>query len=656
MSRSSKKNAPRTRERRTGFQRREVDRELQLVAQNFPEGALYQYTITPEGARLFTFVGQGFERIFGERPPALPCDIAWLTARIHPEDEPAMAEAGDRSHRELTPFHHEVRIQASDGTERWVSFRSQPRVRADGSVVWDGAVIDVTDRHRAEDEVRRQVEFLSALNQTTLELLGRRQVDDLLRALADRAASLLRSPHAEISLLEGDELVVRAYSTGRDYLAGDRLSRATPALSWRAIDTRAPVVTEAYRDHPDRRDLYITRGVQAAAVFPIVRGAECVGVLGVAREAPGMAFTGEDLREGTLLAQMAALVLDNAAIHEEAVREAETRTRALRESEERFRGVFDKSPIIIALLSVPEGRIVEVNAAAEAAFGYTREEAVGRSSLELGIWVDLSLRERYLARLRAEGAVTAFEAQMRRKNGDIITVLYSGSLITIGGQPFSLNLLHDITARKQSEAARDHSLALMRATLESTADGILVVNATGRIETYNQNFAEMWRLDRVPELPPLGTAHPGATSVPLPVEEQIIRTILASSWSRSASSSACATCIQVPKTRCSTCSSAAMAACSSASRARSSSAAGPRAASGAFATSPTSAAPRPRCARARRSFACSPRCRRRASSAPIPRAARSSSTAAGARSPASRPSRRWARAGWRRCIRRIAAA
>jgi PAS domain S-box-containing protein len=494
------KSAARTtalRENEAHAQRREHNRQLQFLTETFPEGVVYQYTVTAGGERLLTYLGAGAEQIFGERPAQLPAEVEWLTSRILPEDEPGIAQAAEQSRRDLTRFDHDVRIRTVDGSERWVSFRTQPRELSDRSVVWDGVILDVTARHRDEESVRRQVDFLAALNQTTLELLGRRNVTELLHALVARASTLLKSPHAEISLLEGDELVVRAFSKGFEYLAGDRVKRGEPALSWRAVDTRAPVVADHYAKHPDRRAVYRQSAVHAAAVFPIVRGSDCVGVLGVAREQPGVPFSPDDLREGTLLAQMAALVLHNAAIHEDVVREAEARTAASRESEERFRGVFDKSPMIIALLSVPEGRIVELNAAA-AAFGYSREEAIGRTSVELNLWVDPGVRDRYLQQLRTESAVSGFEAQMRRKNGETFTVLYSGSLVTIAGRPYSLNSLQDITARQQSEAARDRSLALMRATLESTADGILVVNAAGRIETFNKNFAAMWRLPDQP--------------------------------------------------------------------------------------------------------------------------------------------------------------
>src|SRR5690606_35625287 len=121
---------------------------------------------------------------------------------------------------------------------------------------------------------------------------------------------------------------------------------------------------------PESRNVYRRRGVHAAAVFPIVRDTERVGVLGMAREEPDLPFTPEDIQEGLLLAQMAALVLHNAAIHEEALREAEARTAALRESEERFRAVFARSPIVMGLVSMPDGRIVEVNTACLATFGF----------------------------------------------------------------------------------------------------------------------------------------------------------------------------------------------------------------------------------------------------------------------------------------------
>ncbi len=489
------------------------DRELSTISENIPEGALYQYVTTLAGPGRLTYLGRGAHRIFGELPRRLPVDVNWFTSRMHPDDVAGATAAGARSRETLEPFYHEVRIRAADGVERWASFRSRPRLGTDGAITFDGVIVDVTERRRAEEEARRQARFLAALNQTTLEMLGRRNVTDLLQALVDRACTLLRSSHTEISLLDQGDLVVRAFNFGADYLVGDRISRSQSAISWQAVDTGQPVVVADYASHPSNRAIYRERGVRVAAVFPILRGTECVGVLGLARDASDQPYSVEEVAEGVLLARMAALVLHNAAVHEEAVREAEARTAALRESEARFRGLFDQSPLIIALLELPEGRIVEINAAAVAAFGYARAEAIGHTTAELNLWADTDLRDHYLDQLRHASVVTGFEAEMRRKDGSTFTVLHNGCIISFGGKLYNIASVQDITPRKQSEAARDRTLALMRATLDSTADGILVVNAEGRIENFNANFFEMWRL------PPFAVDDPGG-------EDVFLRTIL----------------------------------------------------------------------------------------------------------------------------------
>ncbi len=489
------------------------DRELSTISENIPEGALYQYVTTLAGPGRLTYLGRGAHRIFGELPRRLPVDVNWFTSRMHPDDVAGATAAGARSRETLEPFYHEVRIRAADGVERWASFRSRPRLGTDGAITFDGVIVDVTERRRAEEEARRQARFLAALNQTTLEMLGRRNVTDLLQALVDRACTLLRSSHTEISLLDQGDLVVRAFNFGADYLVGDRISRSQSAISWQAVDTGQPVVVADYASHPSNRAIYRERGVRVAAVFPILRGTECVGVLGLARDASDQPYSVEEVAEGVLLARMAALVLHSAAVHEEAVREAEARTAALRESEARFRGLFDQSPLIIALLELPEGRIVEINAAAVAAFGYARAEAIGHTTAELNLWADTDLRDHYLDQLRHASVVTGFEAEMRRKDGSTFTVLHNGCIISFGGKLYNIASVQDITPRKQSEAARDRTLALMRATLDSTADGILVVNAEGRIENFNANFFEMWRL------PPFAVDDPGG-------EDVFLRTIL----------------------------------------------------------------------------------------------------------------------------------
>jgi signal transduction histidine kinase/ActR/RegA family two-component response regulator len=88
---------------------------------------------------------------------------------------------------------------------------------------------------------------------------------------------------------------------------------------------------------------------------------------------------------------------------------------------------------------------------------------IGRTSLELNIWVDTAERDRYLTTLQFGGSISGFEAQMRRKNGELITVICSASIVKIGGQTYSLNALQDITVQKQAleRLRQSHKIELL---------------------------------------------------------------------------------------------------------------------------------------------------------------------------------------------------
>jgi two-component system, cell cycle sensor histidine kinase and response regulator CckA len=124
----------------------------------------------------------------------------------------------------------------------------------------------------------------------------------------------------------------------------------------------------------------------------------------------------------------------------------------LAESEARFRAVFDQGPIALSLVRVADDRFVEVNDAGLAAMGHTRQEVIGHSALELGLWADVGERERTLAELTHHGAVKDVEVRMRRKNGDTFWGLFSSSSVRLGGEPYRLSTLQDITERRQLEA------------------------------------------------------------------------------------------------------------------------------------------------------------------------------------------------------------
>jgi PAS domain S-box-containing protein len=184
-------------------------------------------------------------------------------------------------------------------------------------------------------------------------------------------------------------------------------------------------------------------------------------------------------------------------LNENLERLVEERTGALLEGEARFRAVFDQSPAIIALISLEDHRIVEVNGAGQAAFGLTRGEAVGRTSADLGLWVDADARRRTLDALRDRGAIAGVEVQMRRRSGEVFWALLNSSAVSIGGHPYSLSTLVDITDRKHAVQALAESEARFRALFDKGPIVVLVIRlADGCIAEINDAGLQTFGFDR----------------------------------------------------------------------------------------------------------------------------------------------------------------
>lgn len=122
---------------------------------------------------------------------------------------------------------------------------------------------------------------------------------------------------------------------------------------------------------------------------------------------------------------------------------------AVEESSQKFKAVFEHSPLTVALTTLPDGTFSEVNQAFIDMFGYTSEEAIGKSTVQLGVWQYESDRDCYLKMLKENGYVHNFETQMRRKNGELFSVFFSGAMLEIGGRPFALSAVMDVSEQKR---------------------------------------------------------------------------------------------------------------------------------------------------------------------------------------------------------------
>jgi len=125
---------------------------------------------------------------------------------------------------------------------------------------------------------------------------------------------------------------------------------------------------------------------------------------------------------------------------------------AVESSSQKFKAVFEYSPITVALTTLPDGTFSEVNQAFIDMFGYSREEALGKTTVDLGVWQHDADRIRYLQLLHDHGHVHNFEVDMCRKGGALFTVLFSGVCLEMAGKSCALSAVMDITEQKRLQA------------------------------------------------------------------------------------------------------------------------------------------------------------------------------------------------------------
>jgi PAS domain S-box-containing protein len=135
---------------------------------------------------------------------------------------------------------------------------------------------------------------------------------------------------------------------------------------------------------------------------------------------------------------------------------------ALRMSEARFSTVFRSSPVAIAISRSNDNRLIDVNPAWQKLTGYTRAEAIGKTTMELGV-VEAGARARLVGMLREHGTLHGREFAFKKKSGEIAHTLLSGEAIRVGDEDCLLTMALDVTERDQAVEASRRSDAELRA-------------------------------------------------------------------------------------------------------------------------------------------------------------------------------------------------
>jgi two-component system, cell cycle sensor histidine kinase and response regulator CckA len=296
----------------------------------------------------------------------------------------------------------------------------------------------------------------------TVDLTPERLAATELREREERLAVTLRSIA---------DAVIATDEDGRVSLVNEVAEALT---GWTAADAGGRPLGEVFRvigEHSRQPVLNpVDRVLRDGAAVGLANGALLVARDGTERP---IAERGAPIHDAGGTVRGVVLVFRDQTAERAAEREQQRAAEALRESEDRLRVVFQASMDAITLSTLEEGVYVAVNDGFCRMSGWSEEEAVGRSALDLGVWCGGEDRARVLSMLRARGQVNNAEVVLGTRDGRLVTGLMSARVIQLRGQELLMSFVRDIGDWKDAEAERNALKARLQESAKLEAIGQL---------------------------------------------------------------------------------------------------------------------------------------------------------------------------------------
>ncbi|QLE44347.1 PAS domain S-box protein [Nostoc sp. C052] len=254
----------------------------------------------------------------------------------------------------------------------------------------------------------------------------------------------------------------------------------------RAIRSRQPIACQNMLEDPNFapwRQTAQQRGYQSSLVIPLFDAREVFGTLNI-YSSEADAFNPQEL---ALLTELS----DSLSFGILALRAKQKRQQleqALKLSEDKFAKAFYSSPIAKSIITLDEGRYLDVNHSFEWLFGYVREEVLERTTLELQIWQKAGDCQQMLQELKFQGKLRDYEVQLQKHNGEKILCHISAELIQIEETICILSAIENITERRQAELMILRlNEELEQRVAERTAE---LTEATKQLQLLNQELQQ----------------------------------------------------------------------------------------------------------------------------------------------------------------------
>jgi PAS domain S-box-containing protein len=162
---------------------------------------------------------------------------------------------------------------------------------------------------------------------------------------------------------------------------------------------------------------------------------------------------------------------------------------ALRASEARFAAAFNSTGVVMVISRLSDDRIVEINRPFLEQSGYERDQVIGKTAAEIGVFADPHDAEGLRHELQERGSVRDYELEIVRPTGEVRHTVLSADIVQLQGEPHLITAAVDTTARFEAAEALRVSEERYRNLVLQTADGVLALDREGHIVDVNPAMA-----------------------------------------------------------------------------------------------------------------------------------------------------------------------
>lgn len=470
------------------LQSRQKTEQLTAISNNLPDAVIYQVVRDADGIMHFTYLSEGVRRLTGISPEETMANPEILYHIVHEDDIEKLKAAEKKSFLDLTLFNIDVRMNFYYGEERLMNLRSTPQRQADGSVVWNGLVTDITDRKKAQEDILALSRLYLLKSKVNELLLTTADKESILSSLCEIAVTYGNFRMAWVGYYNAEERKIVPYNAaGFDNGYLDKV-RANPLKH--SVDGNTPIgralrtgMAQCSNDIANDPDLFfwkeeaLQRNFLSSAAIPVKVNNETVAVLALYMPQTFF-FTEAEMEVLQNITQSIAFGLDKIRLDEER-RKAET---GLIENIQVNRAMIAAFPDKVSRIR-RDGTIVYIHSGNETALYLPAEQMISRKvehiapdevAVQIMQAIEKSLQEKAVKQLE----YTLFQ------NGRIH--YYEGRVapIEIPGDEQVLFIARDITEEKNAEAALKASEEKFRTLIEKTQLGVYILQ-DGKIQFAN---------------------------------------------------------------------------------------------------------------------------------------------------------------------------